>query len=125
MHTMHLPYLILTEQYIFLLQYFDYFQRNMYRKVRVISWSFDIIFLFFYSPDIPDDPEDVSPMPPPDDIPTEALDAVVPLDALYRVLHHGETAKGDSHRFSVTADPEDATSRVSLPSNNWLAISEN
>lgn len=97
----------------------------MYRKVRVISWSFDIIFLFFYSPDIPDDPEDVSPMPPPDDIPPEALDAVVPLDALYRVLHHGETAKGDSHRFSVTADPEDATSRVSLLSKNRLAISEN
>ena len=49
----------------------------------------------------------------PEDIPPEAIDACVPLDALYRVLHHGESAKGDSHRFSVTADPEDATSRVS------------
>ncbi|XP_060552949.1 sperm flagellar protein 2-like isoform X2 [Ruditapes philippinarum] len=68
------------------------------------------------SPDIPDDPDDVSPPPPPEDIPAEAVDAVVPLDALYRVLHHGETAKGDSHRFSVTADPEDSTSREKLAS---------
>ncbi|XP_052777050.1 sperm flagellar protein 2-like isoform X2 [Mya arenaria] len=68
------------------------------------------------SPEIPEDLEDVSPMPPPEDIPSEAIDAVVPLDALYRVLHHGETPKGDSHRYSVTADPEDATSRERLAS---------
>ncbi|XP_053393746.1 sperm flagellar protein 2-like isoform X2 [Mercenaria mercenaria] len=68
------------------------------------------------SPDIPDDPDDITPPPPPEDIPAEAIDAVVPLDALYRVLHHGETAKGDSHRFSVTADPEDSTSREKLAS---------
>lgn len=72
----------------------------------------------FSSPDIPDDPDDVSPPPPPpEDIPAEAVDAVVPLDALYRVLHHGETAKGDSHRFSVTADPEDSTSKVCYNDN--------
>lgn len=68
------------------------------------------------SPDIPDDPDDVATPPPPEDIPAEAIDAVVPLDALYKVLHHGETAKGDSHRFSVTADPEDSTSREKLAS---------
>ena len=63
------------------------------------------------------DPEDATsrvftplPLPP---MPSEAIDTCVPLDSLYRVLHHGESAKGDSHRFSVTADPEDATSRVS------------
>ncbi|KAH3733219.1 hypothetical protein DPMN_039644 [Dreissena polymorpha] len=67
-----------------------------------------------HSPDIPDDPEELSPLPPPDDIPADAVDSVVPLDALYRVLHHGETPKGDSHRYSVTADPEDATSRERL-----------
>ncbi|XP_069125844.1 sperm flagellar protein 2-like isoform X2 [Argopecten irradians] len=64
------------------------------------------------TPDIVDDP---SPPPPiPEDIPNEAMDATVPLEALYRVFHHGESAKGDSHRFSVCADPEDATSREKL-----------
>lgn len=58
--------------------------------------------------------EDHSPSPPvPTDIPEDAVNAKVPLDALYQVLHHGENASGDSHRFSVSADPEDATSRVS------------
>lgn len=58
--------------------------------------------------------EDHSPSPPvPTDIPEGAINAKVPLDALYQVLHHGENASGDSHRFSVSADPEDATSKVS------------
>ena len=74
--------------------------------------------MVYFSPEIPDDPSaeppSTSPAPVPEDIPPEAIDACVPLEALYRVLHHGESAKGDSHRFSVTADPEDATSRVSL-----------
>lgn len=58
--------------------------------------------------------DDPSPPPAADDIPVDAADAQVSLDALYRVLHHGESAKGDSHRFSVSADPEDATSREKL-----------
>lgn len=58
--------------------------------------------------------DDSSPTPAADDIPADATDAQVSLDALYRVLHHGESAKGDSHRFSVSADPEDATSREKL-----------
>ncbi|XP_063404210.1 sperm flagellar protein 2-like isoform X1 [Mytilus trossulus] len=58
--------------------------------------------------------DDPSPPPAADDIPVDAVDAQVPLDSLYRVLHHGESAKGDSHRFSVSADPEDATSREKL-----------
>ena len=80
----------------------------------------------YFSPDIPDDPEE-TPLPPPEDIPDEAMDALVPLDAIYRVFHHGETAKGDSHRFSVTADPEDATSRVvynSLPNYKCSDLSK-
>ncbi|GFO03102.1 sperm flagellar protein 2, partial [Plakobranchus ocellatus] len=44
------------------------------------------------------------------DIPAEANNVVVSVEDLYRVLHHGEISKGDSHRFSVTADPEDHTS---------------
>lgn len=69
------------------------------------------IFFFTSNPDIM---EDHSPSPPvPTDIPEDAVNAKVPLDALYQVLHHGENASGDSHRFSVSADPEDATSRVS------------
>nr|XP_011414807.2 sperm flagellar protein 2 isoform X4 [Crassostrea gigas] len=65
----------------------------------------------------PDIMEDHSPSPPvPIDIPEDAVNAKVPLDALYQVLHHGENASGDSHRFSVSADPEDATSREKLSS---------
>lgn len=65
----------------------------------------------------PDIMEDHSPSPPvPTDIPEDAVNAKVPLDALYQVLHHGENASGDSHRFSVSADPEDATSREKLSS---------
>lgn len=68
----------------------------------------------FFSHSNPDIMEDHSPSPPvPTDIPEDAVNAKVPLDALYQVLHHGENASGDSHRFSVSADPEDATSRVS------------
>ncbi|KAK3767112.1 hypothetical protein RRG08_017986 [Elysia crispata] len=44
------------------------------------------------------------------DIPIEANNVVVSVEDLFRVLHHGEISKGDSHRFSVTADPEDHTS---------------
>ncbi|XP_062579929.1 sperm flagellar protein 2-like isoform X2 [Saccostrea cucullata] len=65
----------------------------------------------------PDIVEDHSPSPPvPTDIPEDAINARVPLDALYQVLHHGENASGDSHRFSVSADPEDATSKEKLSS---------
>nr|XP_022317151.1 sperm flagellar protein 2-like isoform X9 [Crassostrea virginica] len=65
----------------------------------------------------PDIMEDHSPSPPvPTDIPEGAINAKVPLDALYQVLHHGENASGDSHRFSVSADPEDATSKEKLAS---------
>ncbi len=31
-----------------------------------------------------------------------------------QVLHHGQSMRGESHRFSVTVDPEDAFSRVSV-----------
>ena len=66
--------------------------------------------IHYSNADIMDDP---SPPPPyPADIPDEAVNAKVPMEALYRVLHHGESASGDSHRFSVQADPEDSTSRV-------------
>lgn len=70
-----------------------------------------IVFPYFSNIDSLDDP---SPSPAADDIPVDAVDALVNIDALYRVLHHGESAKGDSHRFSVSADPEDATSRVNF-----------
>lgn len=64
--------------------------------------------------------EDHSPSPPcPTDIPEDAINAKVPLDALYQVLHHGENASGDSHRFSVSADPEDATSKVGGQVRSW------
>ncbi|XP_005100478.1 sperm flagellar protein 2 isoform X2 [Aplysia californica] len=43
-------------------------------------------------------------------IPSSADDALVSVEALFKVLHHGEITKGDSHRFSVMADPEDQTS---------------
>ncbi|GFR65233.1 sperm flagellar 2, partial [Elysia marginata] len=44
------------------------------------------------------------------DIPADANNVFVSVEDLFRVLHHGEISKGDSHRFSVTADPEDHTS---------------
>ncbi|XP_013409132.1 sperm flagellar protein 2 isoform X2 [Lingula anatina] len=50
----------------------------------------------------------------PDDIPESANEATVPIEALYKVFHHGERPKGDSHRFSVTVDPEDALSMERL-----------
>ena len=37
---------------------------------------------------------------------------MVELDALMTVLLHGQSMRGDTHRFSVTADPEDAYSKV-------------
>ena len=46
----------------------------------------------------------------------EGLKLLIPCDTLcclFQVLHHGQSMRGDSHRFSVTADPEDAYSRVS------------
>ncbi|XP_048761563.2 sperm flagellar protein 2-like isoform X3 [Ostrea edulis] len=74
----------------------------------------------------PDIVEDHSPSPPtPVDIPDDAINAKVPLEALYQVLHHGENASGDSHRFSVSADPEDATSMEKLSSVYQELGSEN
>ncbi|XP_076440661.1 sperm flagellar protein 2-like isoform X2 [Babylonia areolata] len=61
--------------------------------------------------------EDKGPVEPPmtaDDIPPEAVDALVPLEALFRVFHHSEISSGDSHRFSVSVDPEDVTSKEKL-----------
>ncbi|XP_071954486.1 sperm flagellar protein 2-like isoform X2 [Antedon mediterranea] len=52
--------------------------------------------------------------PPEEDIPQSATNATVPLDALVQVLHHGQPLLGDSHRFSVTSDPEDTFSRERL-----------
>lgn len=34
-------------------------------------------------------------------------DQQVSIDALYRVFHHGERQRGDTHRFAQTEDPED------------------
>ena len=79
------------------------------------------MLLRFSNVDSLDDP---SPPPTADDIPVDAADAQVSLDALYRVLHHGESAKGDSHRFSVSADPEDATSRVSNSCSLFVVLNE-
>jgi len=45
-----------------------------------------------------------------DSIPPEAEGVTVAVEALFKVIHHGEITKGDSHRFSVMADPEDQTS---------------
>jgi hypothetical protein len=47
------------------------------------------VLLCFSNVDSLDDP---SPPPTADDIPVDAADAQVSLDALYRVLHHGESA---------------------------------
>eukprot|EP00057_Strongylocentrotus_purpuratus_P034053 XP_793745.3 PREDICTED: sperm flagellar protein 2 isoform X2 [Strongylocentrotus purpuratus] len=45
--------------------------------------------------------------PPEEGVPVSAVSATVPLSALVQVLHHGQPSLGDSHRFSVTSDPED------------------
>ncbi|XP_061182644.1 sperm flagellar protein 2-like [Saccostrea echinata] len=69
--------------------------------------------MYQYQDSNPDIVEDPSPSPPvPTDIPEDAINARVPLNALYQVLHHGENASGDS----VSADPEDATSKEKLSS---------
>ncbi|XP_066298432.1 sperm flagellar protein 2-like isoform X6 [Branchiostoma lanceolatum] len=47
-------------------------------------------------------------------IPEGAVDAVVSLEALLKVLYHGVSTIGDSHRFSVTADPKNPFSRERL-----------
>lgn len=39
-------------------------------------------------------------------------DQMVSIDAVYRVFHHGERQRGDTHRFSATEDPEDFISYV-------------
>ena len=45
---------------------------------------------------------------------TEKLpnDQLVSIDAIYRVFHHGERQRGDTHRFAQTEDPEDFMSYV-------------
>ncbi|PIK53703.1 putative sperm flagellar protein 2-like [Apostichopus japonicus] len=48
--------------------------------------------------------------PPEEGIPASATKALVPIDALVKVFHHGQPSLGDSHRFSVTTDPEDTFS---------------
>lgn len=60
-----------------------------------------------------------------EDIPDSALESRVPLDALDQVLHHGQSVSGDSHRFSVTADPEDAFSRERLAGIYQELVSDN
>ncbi|XP_041476082.1 sperm flagellar protein 2-like isoform X2 [Lytechinus variegatus] len=52
--------------------------------------------------------------PPEEGVPVSAVTATVPLSALVRVLHHGQPSLGDSHRFSVTSDPEDTFSQERL-----------
>ncbi len=42
----------------------------------------------------------------------QPYDQKVSIEALYRVLHHGERQHGDSHRFASTEDPEDFMSMV-------------
>ncbi|XP_022100241.1 sperm flagellar protein 2-like isoform X2 [Acanthaster planci] len=54
--------------------------------------------------------------PPEEGIPPSALQATVELKALVQVLHHGRPTLGDSHRFSVTSDPEDTFSQERLAS---------
>jgi hypothetical protein len=39
-------------------------------------------------------------------------DQLVSIDSLYRVFHHGERQRGDTHRFAITEDPEDFMSMV-------------
>ena len=40
------------------------------------------------------------------------LDQLVSIESLYKVLHHGERQRGDTHRFAQTEDPEDFMSYV-------------
>ena len=40
-------------------------------------------------------------------------DQLVKIDSLFRVFHHGERQRGDTHRFAQTEDPEDFMSYVS------------
>lgn len=40
-------------------------------------------------------------------------DQMVSIDSIYRVFHHGERQRGDTHRFAQTEDPEDFMSYVS------------
>lgn len=68
-------------------------------------------------PESDEDQQDKAPVEPPmtvEEIPPEAIDAMVPLQALFRVLHHSEISGGDSHRFSITVDPEDNASMEKL-----------
>ena len=41
-------------------------------------------------------------------------DQTVSIEALYKVFHHGERQRGDTHRFAQTEDPEDFMSYVKL-----------
>lgn len=41
-------------------------------------------------------------------------DQLVSIEALYRVFHHGERQRGDTHRFAITEDPEDFMSMVNI-----------
>jgi hypothetical protein len=41
-------------------------------------------------------------------------DQLVSIEALYRVFHHGERQRGDTHRFAATEDPEDFMSMVTI-----------
>ena len=41
-------------------------------------------------------------------------DQFISIDAIYRVFHHGERQRGDTHRFAQTEDPEDFMSYVML-----------
>ena len=51
-------------------------------------------------------------VPPAEDIPEYAISATVPLDSLVGVLAHGQSMRGDSHRFSTSTDPDDVYSKV-------------
>ncbi|XP_059172221.1 sperm flagellar protein 2-like isoform X3 [Physella acuta] len=57
---------------------------------------------------------DTEPLMSSEPIPQSAVDALVPVEALYQVLHHGEITRGDSYRFTSSADPEDHTSLEKL-----------
>jgi hypothetical protein len=50
----------------------------------------------------------------PQDVPEPADDALVPLDALHRVLCHGQSCRADSFRAPTTEDSEDPFSRDRL-----------
>lgn len=49
---------------------------------------------------------------PPTDIPDDAIEASIKMEALYKVLHHAQNERGDSHRFSVMTNPEQVFSKV-------------